>query len=69
MDASVSAVSSFFTGWVYCLGLQQSMACVDLERAAEPWLAHEGVRRVPYLEERDFWLAETDLDAALTGAR
>ncbi|MEV0170422.1 LuxR C-terminal-related transcriptional regulator [Streptomyces sp. NPDC050803] len=27
-------LSSFFTGWIYCLGLQQSMACADLERAA-----------------------------------
>ncbi|MER5936624.1 helix-turn-helix transcriptional regulator [Streptomyces sp. NPDC001928] len=33
--AMAGELSSFFTGWVYCLGLQQSMACVDLERAAE----------------------------------
>ncbi|WP_128434852.1 LuxR family transcriptional regulator [Streptomyces cyaneus] len=38
-DAMCSAMAGelkpFFTGWVYCLGLQQAMACVDLERAAE----------------------------------
>lgn len=34
-SAMAGELSSFFTGWVYCLGLQQSMACVDLERAAE----------------------------------
>ncbi|SDM32942.1 regulatory protein, luxR family [Streptomyces sp. cf386] len=33
--AMAGELSSFFTGWVYCLGLQQCMACVDLERAAE----------------------------------
>ncbi|CCK25754.1 response regulator receiver protein [Streptomyces davaonensis JCM 4913] len=33
--AMAGELTSFFTGWVYCLGLQQSMACVDLERAAE----------------------------------
>ncbi|MEV1067789.1 helix-turn-helix transcriptional regulator [Streptomyces sp. NPDC050263] len=34
-SASAGELGSFFTGWVYCLGLQQSMACVDLRRAAE----------------------------------
>lgn len=34
-SAMAGELSSFFTGWVYCLGLQQSMACVDLGRAAE----------------------------------
>ncbi|MFF0109278.1 LuxR C-terminal-related transcriptional regulator [Streptomyces hirsutus] len=28
-------LSSFFTGWIYCLGLQRCMACADVERAAE----------------------------------
>ena len=28
-------LSSFFTGWIYCLGLQRCMSCADLERAAE----------------------------------
>ncbi|WP_308298868.1 LuxR C-terminal-related transcriptional regulator [Streptomyces sp. GESEQ-35] len=28
-------LSSFFTGWIYCLGLQRCMASVDLARAAE----------------------------------
>ncbi|MFI7014031.1 LuxR C-terminal-related transcriptional regulator [Streptomyces sp. NPDC050164] len=34
-SAAAGELSSFFTGWVYCLGLQQCMACADLERAAE----------------------------------
>ncbi|QOV40376.1 LuxR family transcriptional regulator [Streptomyces ferrugineus] len=34
-SAMAGELSSFFTGWIYCLGLQQSMACADLERAAE----------------------------------
>ncbi|WAZ27277.1 LuxR C-terminal-related transcriptional regulator [Streptomyces cinnabarinus] len=34
-SAMAGELTSFFTGWVYCLGLQQSMACVDLGRAAE----------------------------------
>ncbi|MYS93531.1 MULTISPECIES: helix-turn-helix domain-containing protein [Streptomyces] len=34
-SATAGELSSFFTGWVYCLGLQQCMACADLERAAE----------------------------------
>jgi ATP/maltotriose-dependent transcriptional regulator MalT len=33
--ATAGELSAFFTGWVYCLGLQQCMACADLERAAE----------------------------------
>lgn len=34
-SATAGELSSFFTGWVYCLGLQQCMACVDLDRAAQ----------------------------------
>ncbi|MGI5379870.1 response regulator transcription factor [Streptomyces sp. CA-251387] len=34
-SAMAGELSSFFTGWTYCLGLQQAMACIDLERAAE----------------------------------
>ncbi|WP_330347373.1 LuxR C-terminal-related transcriptional regulator [Streptomyces sp. NBC_00582] len=34
-SAAAGELSAFFTGWVYCLGLQQCMACVDLHRAAE----------------------------------
>ncbi len=34
-SAMTGELSAFFTGWVYCLGLQRSMACVDIERAAE----------------------------------
>ncbi|WP_308369194.1 MULTISPECIES: LuxR C-terminal-related transcriptional regulator [unclassified Streptomyces] len=38
-DAMCSALagelSSFFTGWIYCLGLQACMACADLRRAVE----------------------------------
>ncbi|WP_411148841.1 LuxR C-terminal-related transcriptional regulator [Streptomyces sp. A30] len=34
-SAMAGELSSFFTGWIYCLGLQRCMACADLERAAE----------------------------------
>lgn len=34
-SAMAGELSSFFTGWIYCLGLQQCMASADLERAAE----------------------------------
>ncbi|MFF5013064.1 LuxR C-terminal-related transcriptional regulator [Streptomyces sp. NPDC001165] len=34
-SAVAGELSAFFTGWIYCLGLQQCMACADLERAAE----------------------------------
>jgi DNA-binding CsgD family transcriptional regulator len=34
-SAMAGELSSFFTGWIYCLGLQRGMACADLERAAE----------------------------------
>ncbi|WP_328875353.1 LuxR C-terminal-related transcriptional regulator [Streptomyces sp. NBC_00287] len=70
-SAMAGELSSFFTGWVYCLGLQQSMACVDLERAAEwtdaamRWCAampaennYRGlcrVHRVEVLELRGSW--------------
>ncbi|MFG2990179.1 LuxR C-terminal-related transcriptional regulator [Streptomyces sp. NPDC048257] len=33
--ATAGELSAFFTGWILCLGLQQCMACADLERAAE----------------------------------
>jgi ATP/maltotriose-dependent transcriptional regulator MalT len=33
--AMAGELSSFFTGWIYCLGLQQCMASADLERAVE----------------------------------
>ncbi|MFE1439677.1 LuxR C-terminal-related transcriptional regulator [Streptomyces sp. NPDC058739] len=33
--AMAGELSAFFTGWIYCLGLQRCMACADLERAAE----------------------------------
>ncbi|MEU8845557.1 LuxR C-terminal-related transcriptional regulator [Streptomyces sp. NPDC048564] len=77
-SAMAGELSSFFTGWVYCLGLQQSMACVDLGRAAEwtdaamRWCAampaennFRGlcrVHRVEVLELRGSW------DEALTEA-
>ncbi|MFF5475996.1 LuxR C-terminal-related transcriptional regulator [Streptomyces sp. NPDC012935] len=70
-SAMAGELSSFFTGWVYCLGLQQAMACVDLERAAEwtdaamRWCAampaennYRGlcrVHRVEVLELRGSW--------------
>ncbi|MFD4141293.1 response regulator transcription factor [Streptomyces sp. NPDC058572] len=34
-SAMAGELSSLFTGWLYCLGLQQCMACADLERAVE----------------------------------
>ncbi|MCX4825718.1 LuxR C-terminal-related transcriptional regulator [Streptomyces sp. NBC_01142] len=34
-SAMAGELSSFFTGWIYCLGLQQCMASADLERAVE----------------------------------
>ena len=37
----------------------------DLERAAEPLLREPGVARVPYLSERDFWLAAAAVDACI----
>ncbi|MDO0909901.1 LuxR C-terminal-related transcriptional regulator [Streptomyces sp. DT2A-34] len=70
-SAMAGELSSFFTGWVYCLGLQQAMACVDVERAAEwtdaamRWCAampaentYRGlcrVHRVEMLELRGSW--------------
>lgn len=64
-------LSPFFTGWIYCLGLQQCMACADLERAVEwtdaamAWCAsmpeennYRGlcrVHRVEVLELRGDW--------------
>ncbi len=33
--AMAGELSAFFTGWIYCLGLMQCMACADLGRAAE----------------------------------
>ncbi|MFJ4776187.1 LuxR C-terminal-related transcriptional regulator [Streptomyces sp. NPDC088762] len=69
--AAAGELSSFFTGWVYCLGLQQCMACADFGRAAEwteaamAWCAsmpHENnfrglcrVHRVEVLELRGAW--------------
>jgi glycosyltransferase involved in cell wall biosynthesis len=37
----------------------------DLERAVEPLLAAAGVVRLPYLEEREFWLAAAAVDACI----
>src|SRR5206468_4277023 len=37
----------------------------DLERAAGPLLAAPGVVRVPYLSEREYWLAAGALDACI----
>jgi DNA-binding NarL/FixJ family response regulator len=65
-------LSSFFTGWIYCLGLQRCMACADVERAAEwtdaamKWCASMPaennfrglcrVHRVEVLELRGAWV-------------
>jgi len=40
-------------------------ASSDLERAARPLLAAPGVLRLPYLEEREFWLAARAVDACI----
>lgn len=37
----------------------------DLERAMAPMLLADGVVRRPYLEEREFWLAASAVDAAI----
>ena len=37
----------------------------DLERALRPQLAAPGVTRLPYLEEREFWLAASAVDACV----
>ena len=37
----------------------------DLERAVEPLLRQPGVFRLPYLPERDFWLAAAAVDACI----
>ena len=37
----------------------------DLERAVQPLLANEGVVRVPFLSDRDFWLAAGAVDACI----
>jgi glycosyltransferase involved in cell wall biosynthesis len=37
----------------------------DLRRAAAPLLASPGVLRLPYLEEREFWLAASAVDACV----
>jgi glycosyltransferase involved in cell wall biosynthesis len=37
----------------------------DLERACGPLLAHPGVRRLPYLSERRFWVAACAIDACI----
>lgn len=37
----------------------------DLERAARPLLSAPGVLRLPYLEEREFWLAARAVDACI----
>ncbi|MFI6007578.1 LuxR C-terminal-related transcriptional regulator [Streptomyces sp. NPDC051243] len=82
-SAMAGELSSFFTGWTYCLGLQQAMACIDLERAAEwtdaamRWCAsmpeennYRGlcrVHRVQVLELRGSW-AEALTEAERTCA-
>jgi glycosyltransferase involved in cell wall biosynthesis len=37
----------------------------DLERAVEPLMRGAGVVRLPYLEEREFWLAAAAVDACI----
>jgi glycosyltransferase involved in cell wall biosynthesis len=40
-------------------------ASTDLERAVEPLLRAPGIVRLPYLEEREFWLAASAVDACI----
>jgi glycosyltransferase involved in cell wall biosynthesis len=40
-------------------------ASTDLERAVAPLLSRPGVVRLPYLEEREFWLAAASVDACV----
>lgn len=40
-------------------------ASTDLERAVAPMLSRPGVIRLPYLEEREFWLAAAAVDACV----
>ncbi|MGW0390353.1 LuxR C-terminal-related transcriptional regulator [Streptomyces sp. NPDC003042] len=79
--ATAGELSAFFTGWIYCLGLQRCMASADLSRAAEwtdaamAWCAtmpaennFRGlcrVHRVEVLELRGFW-PQAVTEAALT---
>ncbi|GCB50353.1 LuxR family transcriptional regulator [Streptomyces sp. NL15-2K] len=80
-SAMAGELSSFFTGWIYCLGLQRCMDCADLERAAEwtdaamRWCASMPaennfrglcrVHRVEVLELRGAW-AQALTEAART---
>ncbi len=42
-----------------------AFASTDLARAVEPLLSAPGVIRLPYLEEREFWLAACAVDAGI----
>jgi glycosyltransferase involved in cell wall biosynthesis len=42
-----------------------SFVSTDLERAVEPLLREPGIVRVPYLSEREFWLAASAVDACI----
>lgn len=80
-SAMAGELSSFFTGWTYCLGLQKCMACADLERAVEwtdaamTWCASMPdennfrglcrVHRVEVLELRGEW-SRAETEAAMT---
>ncbi|MGP3980818.1 LuxR C-terminal-related transcriptional regulator [Streptomyces sp. KR80] len=80
-SVTADELSSFFTGWTYCLGLQQCMAAADLERAAQwteaamAWCASMPeannfrglcrVHRVEVLELRGAW-SQAETEAALT---
>ncbi len=79
--AAAGELSSFYTGWIYCLGLQQCMACADFARAVEwtdaamAWCASMPrennfrglcrVHRVEVLELRGAWPQALD-EAELT---
>ena len=42
-----------------------AFASTDLARAAAPLLSSPGILRLPFLEEREFWLAASAVDAAI----
>jgi glycosyltransferase involved in cell wall biosynthesis len=48
-----------------CLLVAGQFASADLERAVEPVLRAPGIVRLPYLKEREFWMAASAVDACI----
>ena len=53
------------TGIPACVLVAGQFVSTDLERAVSPLLSMPGVFRLPYLQERDFWLAAQAADACI----